>query len=576
MSYTPLSVYASLGLMQNQGMDLSYLNSKVSDFNSTPFSSIFNQCVTKAITLDDVDPTKPNKTLMLTIGSNIMPGMMGTMPSDYTSALGSDTLCNAATTQANKIFPSGDISSFVQNFGKSSSAAGMTNDLLKAAQTLSGKGWSEFGGGISKISDVATCGLAKLSQVAGTGLPELGAQLSKLGSSENLAELTAAQNQFQADLSEFKNKTGNSVNVAKNLLDQGAGAIGGLQDKLKAAGLPVDENIADFANNTFALNKVTGILDTINKPADIEKLKATLNMDTDLPFGKASDLLDPTKSVPAMKNFLDTEVYQKLPSLLAGIPGADAISDPKKLGEMLQKFTDVPASSNLDSKPNFVQPASLETLKSFLPPFDDTEVGITTQDLIGVVSGGPLGSILAAAKDANNKIAQSTQGQTILSLLSSLSSDLDYAITNSGPGDFTATPLHPTPGNNKSIQDYKDALEAQMQSITFSGNALLTQLSGSLGDDFGEAARKLSNQITGLSRMNIDLTQVSPGNKMTLIGFGRSLGDIAKQPGNEEILMNMCSNSDVGEAIKLHIIEKKNLSVLERFGVNPPNIFPFA
>ena len=78
------------------------------------------------------------------------------------------------------------------------------------------------------------------------------------------------------------------------------------------------------------------------------------------------------------------------------------------------------------------------------------------------------------------------------------------------------------------------------------------------------------------SRMDIDLTQVSAGNKMTLIGFGRSLGDIAKQPGNEEILLNLCSNSDVGEAIKLHIIEKKNLSVLEKFGVNPPNIFPFA
>ena len=393
-------------------------------------------------------------------------------------------------------------------------------------------------------------------------------------SSENLAELTAAQNQFHADLAEFQNKTGNSVNVAKNLLDQGAGAIGGLQDKLKAAGLPVDENIADFANNTFALNKVTGILDTINKPADIEKLKATLNMDTDLPFGKASDLLDPTKSVPAMKNFLDTEVYQKLPSLLAGIPGADVISDPKKLGEMLQKFTDVPSSTNLDAKPNFVQPASLETLKSFLPPFDDTEIGITTQDLIGVVSGGPIGSILTAAKEANNKIAESSQGQTILSLLSSLSADLSYAISHGGVGsDFTTSPLN---GINTSITDYKTAIEAQMQSITFSGNALLTQLSGTLGDDFAEAARKLSNQITGLQRMDIDLTQVSAGNKMTLIGFGRSLGDIAKQPGNEEILLNLCSNSDVGEAIKLHIIEKKNLSVLEKFGVNPPNIFPFA
>jgi hypothetical protein len=559
--------------MQNQGLDLSYITNLSASYNASPIVASFNNCVTLADAADG-NPTTPgpNKTLVMTIGAESIPGMLGVMPGDHAGALGAtNTLTGSALSQAGKIFPSGDISSFVQNFGKSSAAASSSNDLLQAAQALAKKGWSEFGGGIKKLSDVATCGLGRLSQVSGTGLKELGEQLSKLGSSENVAELTAAKNQFASDYAEFSGKMGNSVNSAVNFIQKGAGSVGDLSGKLAAAGLPVDERLADFANNQFAVSKVTGILDSINVPKDIESLKSKLDVNIDLPIGKASDLLDPTKAVPQLKNFLDTEVFQQLPGVLNGIPGSDAIQDPGVLGKVLQQLRDVPNSAALDALPNFVQPSDLANLESFFPSIDDADTGITTQDLIGVVAGGKFGTILAAAKKANDEIANSPQAQTIATLLSQLAADLSIA----GAGDWTTTIMDPTPGHNRTITDYKTLIEAQMTSIITSGNGLLTQLAGTLGDDWSEGARKISNQISGLSKMNIDLTQVSAGNKMALIGFGRSLGDLAKQPGNEEILANLCADNEVGQAIKLHVIEKQNLEILQKFGLNPPNIFPF-
>jgi hypothetical protein len=72
--------------------------------------------------------------------------------------------------------------------------------------------------------------------------------------------------------------------------------------------------------------------------------------------------------------------------------------------------------------------------------------------------------------------------------------------------------------------------------------------------------------------MGVDLTQVQAGNKMALIGFGRSLADFAKNPDNEQILTRLCGDSEIGEAIKVHIVEKKNIEVFSKFGITLPNI----
>ena len=110
-----------------------------------------------------------------------------------------------------------------------------------------------------------------------------------------------------------------------------------------------------------------------------------------------------------------------------------------------------------------------------------------------------------------------------------------------------------------------------MSNLMASSNAFDQSIVSSTGTVFADAAKQLSNQVTSITRMNIDLTQVTTGAKMSLISFGRSIGDLARDPINEAILLNMCSNNVYGEALKLHITEKKNIGIFQKFNCAPNN-----
>ena len=657
MSYTPTSIIASLGLIKGDGLNLNNITNSTTSFSSSALPAQFKLCVTAAAAAGTA-----NSTAVLAIGGDLLPGMLGSVPVDAAASLVSSgftgkTFAEAAQGQAEKIFPSGDISSFVQNMGKASGAAAMAGDLLKAAQTVSTMGFNEFGAGITKISDLATGGLGKLSMVAGVGLKELGTQMQKLGSSENLSALTDAKSAISTGLNtlttqagaaldgvtsmgsklsglasgamgeiskavsgatgalgsamssvtgaigglggsanllgaagslmtnaqaqqvqgllDFKNNVGNAINVSANLIGKGLGAVGGLMPKLSDAGLPtIPADLKEFAGNTFAVGKVSNILSTINAPTDIASIKSALNIDPSVIMTSAKDLLDPIAMVPELNNFLDTNIYGQMPKLLNSIPGGENITDPQQLGEMLAQLEDVPATDALDAAPNFVEIADLTDLATVLPEADSPDGNITTADLIGIVGGGPIAVILNAAKTANDKLASTSQAQTILTLLTNLQSDLAAA----GAGDWTTTAMgvaYSGYPSGRSIADYKTLIETQMNSILSSSSGEVAELATTLGESFSRAAGKLTKQISGLSKMGVDLTAVQTGSLMPVIGFGRGLADMAKQPGNEAILVAMCSDDAVGQALKLHIVEKKNLAVLEKFGMSPPNVFKF-
>ena len=654
MSYTPASIIASLGLIKGDGLNLDSITNSTTSFSSSALPAKFKLCVTAAAAAGTA-----NSTAVLAIGGDLLPGMLGSVPVDAAASLASSgftgkTFAEAAQGQAEKIFPSGDISSFVQNMGKASGAVAMTSDLLKAAQTVSTMGFNEFGAGITKISDLATGGLGKLSMVAGVGLKELGTQMQKLGSSENLSALTEAKSSISTGLNtlttqagtaldgvtsmgsklsglaggamgeiskavsgatgalggamssvtgaigssanmlgaagslmtnaqaqqvqgllDFKNNVGNAINVSANLIGKGLGAVGGLMPKLSDAGLPtIPADLKEFAGNTFAVGKASNILSTINAPTDLASIKSALNIDPSVIMTSAKDLLDPVAMVPELKNFLDTNIYGQMPKLLNSIPGGENIADPQQLGEMLAQLEDVPATDALDAAPNFVEIEDLTDLADLLPEADSPDGNITTADLIGIVGGGPIAVILNAAKTANDKLASTTQAQTISTLLTQLQSDLAAA----GAGNWTTTAMgvaYSGYPSGRSIANYKTLIETEMNSILSSSSGEVAELATTLGESFSRAAGKLTKQISGLSKMGVDLTAVQTGSLMPVIGFGRGLADMAKQPGNEAILVAMCSNDAVGQALKLHIVEKKNLAVLEKFGMSPPNVFKF-
>ena len=650
MSYSPLSTLASIGFMKNTGLDLSFVTNITNSYNANPIVSDFKTCVTLAEAIDTALGSSANGPSVSSIGGEILPGLLGSMPSTAVGDLGSGTLADTALEQAQTIFPGGDISSFVQNFGKSSGAASMGNDLLNAAKKFMGKGFTEMGGGVTKISDIATGGFGNLSKVAGVGLAELGAQLKKAGDSVNIQDVVAQS----TDL------LNNSVATAKNLIERGAGDIGGLTQKVQGimgsalgtggaasqglnaltanagtltavvgvagslanrfgAGVDTTEltsgatgiiaeaqgalagaggisgisarvqdalgsvpaiaqqaqtqlvgALDQFKDNQFASEKIKGVLDGISNPADLSKLKDTLNLDADVDLNSAADLLDPTIAVPALDNFLNTEVLSNIKDLVSGVPGGENLQSFSDLGDLLQGLQDVPASDKLDALANFINPDDFDDLLNEFPDMDDVEAGLQTSDMIGIVSGGAVGDLLKEASSAIKKLEGTAEYNSVAVLVAALKADLLAAPTDPFyPQDYTLVPL---PGSGMSITDHKDAIEAAMTSIVTSGNNLLQDQVAKLSGGFSVAATKLASQVGGLDKMGIDLTQVQAGNKMALIGFGRSLGDFAKNPDNEEILTRLCGDSEIGEAIRVHIVEKKNIEIFSKFGITLPNI----
>ena len=651
MSYTPLSVMASIGMLKNTGMDLSHITGISNSFNAITIVNDFKTCVTLAEAIDTaLGSGTANASAVSGIGGDVLPGLLGSMPGSAVSTLGAGTLATTALEQAQAVFPGGDISSFIQNFGKSSGAASLGNSLLEAAKTTLGRGWTEMGGGVGKVSDTVTGGLGNLSKVAGVGLAELGAALKKAGDSVNIQDV----------VSQGTNLLNNGVATAKNLIERGAGDIGGLTQKVQgimgsalgpggaaqqglgaltagagtltaaigvagglanrfggnlntteltqgAGGIIAEAQAAlgeaggvagitsrvqealgtvtsiaeqsqtkllgaldQFKDNKFAEEKIKGALSEITSDQDLNKLKDALNLDPDSPLASASDLLDPNKVVPALNNFLNTEVLDNVKDLVSGLPGGENLQSYTDLGELLQGLKDVPVSDKIDQLANFVNPDDLSDLYDVFPTIDDEEAGLQTSDMIGIVSGGPVGQLLQEAQGAIKKLEGTAEYNSVAVLVAALQNDLLNAPTDPFyPQDYTLTPL---PGSGMTITDHKDAIEAAMSAIVTSGNNLLQDQVKKLSDGFSVAATKLANQVSGLTKMDIDLTQVQAGNKMAIIGFGRSLADFAKNPDNEEILTTLCADSEVGEAIKLHIVEKKNIEVFSKFGINLPNI----
>jgi len=569
MSYTPSNISATLGLLGNSGFDLSFITGKVSGYNSATLPARFKDVVAASVAMN----VAINTSTILGFGGSYLPGIIGSMPAAYVGTLGAaSTLSDRMLTQAQTIFPGGDISSFVQNLSKASGTASITGDLFRTANTLVDRPFSDYGP-LEKFSDLGTGGLGQLSSVSNSVLDELGESLKTLGDSFDLESLQKSAeapitgdpnfNSGSVDQLYDPDPMNNSVKYADNAIKRGAGYIAGLEEKINAA---LDGNsLTDFENNKFAKQKVTEVLTSITNPRDIGDFKSVLGIADSVQASNLNDLLQFSQNDPALSSTVNKETIDQITGILKSIPGGQKTKSFDELGTMVGSFKDIPAMPTLDARTTFFTSAELSSLKGYIPIFDNDDVGPTTADMIGVVSGGPAGTALDEAKVGATNAATTTEGSTILTLLDELYIDL----TTDPADDYTANSF---PTSGKTIGQYKTEIETEMSTLMSSSNGFDQSIVAATGTQFGEAARQVSNQVTSLSRMGTDLTQVSAGAKLPIIAFGRSIGDMAKDPANEAILLKLCSSNAAGEALRLHILEKQNITLMQKFNLSPTNV----
>ena len=89
MSYTPLSVMASIGMLKNTGMDLSHITGISNSFNAITIVNDFKTCVTLAEAIDTaLGSGTANASAVSSIGGDVLPGLLGSMPGSAVSTLG--------------------------------------------------------------------------------------------------------------------------------------------------------------------------------------------------------------------------------------------------------------------------------------------------------------------------------------------------------------------------------------------------------------------------------------------------------------------------------------------------------
>lgn len=610
MTYTPSGINVSVGLLQNKGFDLSKISSIANAYNATTLAAKFKAVIAASNAMGPISK-QYNTPFILTIGANYLPGLLGTMPSGSVAVLGSSyTFPDRAYSQAATIFPGNpsDISSLIQNVFKAIGATSLTGDFFRTAHDLYSKSFSQFNA--TNFSDTTTGGVGAFLKVRNTNIAACGTELKRLGyivtfpdpctetdtldlsgplreasledSSVNTS-LTPVQGGGYVECQTTTEDLFNPVTFLQNLLEKGAdGIVPNLASQINAI-LPYStpSDLAQYADSKFAQQKATALLKSINDAPTLSNVQDLLTTDLTTRSGAdpkttvktLNDFLDPRITLPGLLNYIDYSQLGPLADFFMKPSFSQTIKNFHDAGTMMETMSDAPSIPTLDSKTHIVTDSDLSIIKSVIPIFDDDNIGPTPVDLIGVVAGLVVGDAISNATPQVTRAASTTEGIAILALLDSMIQD--FADLAGYDADYTTSPFtNPSPppfGSGLTLTDYKNQIEAQMTLLMNNSNAYIQEIVAATGTNFASGATHLAHQVTSLARMNIDLTQVTAHDLTTLMSFGRSIGDIAKDPSLNALFTNLVTGDQYGQAILAAITEKKNSDEMSAAGLTIPN-----
>ena len=538
-SISPAMLIAAGGFLQGQGLGVSSeLTSKISTFS--------NSVLTQSL-------------------ANVTAALGGTGPAMPSWLTGLDesgnSITNQISTTAAQIAP--DTKKFISNFSSASAFGSASFAWSAAIVEASSKGFGDFGGGMSKFSDMASGGLSQILSPGGIKLPSLdglGLKLPNLPSMPGLsAAALTAKPDFAALGTAFSSfgKAFDTTNLQKmfdptgfvaNLQKQGLGSVGGLSDKLLSLGVdPTDIASADPDLVKQALSSISG--------SDLQKIIAQTGMQ--LPatasVANAADLLDAKKILPG-------DILSKIPGgNFAGLGNAltnmgGSFKSPADLSKMLGgiQVPDLKHMDALDSPlPDDIKAAFAPMLGAGSGPFGNP----TVNDIIGTAAGHGHTEALASLAEAQTKIMASPVGQAFKSAADALASD---------------------PSNPTKLAAFVSAQTA----ITSSGNADLAKIVSDSTAAIAATATQLATEVSNLSVAGITPTAAVTPPPTALLGVASKLHDMGvdkQQLGFNTMLTSMAGDSVYGDAIKATLMEGKNIAASAAAGIaNTTKIDPMA
>ena len=528
-SISPAMLIAAGGFLQGQGLGVSSeLTSKISTFS--------NSALTQSLT---------NVTAALGGAAPAMPGWLTGLDESGAS------ITDKISTTAAQIAP--DTKKFISNFSSASAFGSASFAWSAAIVEASSKGFGDFGGGMSKFSDMASGGLSQILSPGGLKLPNLpgmpGLSAAALTAKPDFAALGTAFSSFgkafdTTNLQKMFDPTGFVANLQK----QGLGSVGGLNDKLLSLGVdPTDIANADPDLVKQALSSITG--------SDLQKIisQTGMQLPATASVANVADLLDAKKILPG-------DILSKLPGGdFAGLGNAltnmgGSFKSPADLSKMLSGIQ-VPDLKHMDALasplPDDIKAAFAPMLGAGAGPFGNP----TVNDIIGTAAGHGHTDALAGLAEAQTKILASPAGQAFKSAADALASD----------------PSSPT-----KLAAFLSAQTA----ITSSGNADLAKIVSDSTAALAATQTQLATEVSNLAVAGITPTAAVTPPPTALLGAASKLHDMGvdkQQLGFNTMLNSMAGDSVYGDAIKATLMEGKNIAASAASGIaNTTKIDPMA
>ena len=545
----PSTLIAVEGLLANDGLDNAFVNTLFSEMYSTNIISKAQTAITDAdaVGVDISD-----------LGNDIMPGLVGNVPSTYATVTPTSILRTGYYNHATTLFATGDISGFgqffAQAYGYASQCYALTKDVTKKNTT----NLSDYGAKVANHSDISSGGLTGFLTVnSEENLTKLGNDFIAMGTVFDYNELELY---------------GTARGLAKQLIEAELAVANPIKVWISNLNLVEDIDYYDERYEDIFYELLSQI------PID-SSFYQTFQYTVNEKLENLSDVLLPKKALPTTAQLITFSSFTEIALALSTFTFLK-LKDNIAFGNTIKQLSTPGTLSNLDTVTTPVQSTTLDTLFAQL----GTGTGLYGQpdvrNILGPVSGYLLESRLTGIVTALAVISASSDGLNIIDgyeRITNVATDV-YGTPTDGSTLEITVPSGIGAGSYATYQTAIDAIETDLdtyynnlRSFLAIGSLELRQACETVYNDYDAIAKQVSDSKDLLTKAGIDTANFS-SNKNTILGFANNLesfGVDAKNLGTRDILLGMVEANLTGDAIKSSLVAGQNQTLLNSAGIIP-------
>lgn len=521
---TGLMLIAGVGLLNNKGLGVNNrLKTEVQKFNTTNISGRV-QARLEGASEEIIDALGTAPSFLtgfcppgITIGNSSNITNVPQAVLDQGNSLFSPPVPSGVLSTFD--LPTSSVSSFTSIYSAASGYAAQTFSFTGSLAAAQGKNFDDMGFQFANYTDVISGGIT--NQFDPEGLPALAEQLPALGTMFDTNDLS---------------RINDPITLAQNLIDQGLGYVGGLEDKLNESQIDLSDPYPSDTDREIVRNILAEI-----SGSDLEEVFSVTEFNPAYKE-KITSLAD----VLEIDNLFDEEALS-------------ALGDNPTLDTFANKMTNIGGS--------FPGTASIGKFFSSL-------------DLRSFPTLAGLGALLPAGltDGLTNILGKGTGifGNPTVNDMTSSASGIDYVDYITFINDIQQTLLSQD-SDVQALAEYLDTeenLDAGLLTVLIDNIATKPNLQSVIAKG-EEYIRKTADKLS-IEKSNLSAAGITPGsaasNNGGLLNFSSNLHGLGVDPMNLGLgkqITELAQPGLEGEAMAASIVEGKNLGKLAVFGIDP-------